>query len=419
MPVETMKCEVATPDSTPESPATAADAVEQLTSELHTFQIAAATAMRQLRVGVVADFEFVSQFTNSTPEDAIVARMNIVDGIFSTQLGVKISLGTPTLFRTATDPFTKSNASELLSELRSFRSGSEAQKQYGVTHLMTGRNLDTTTVGIAYINGMCSAQFGASLSQSGSNTTQAALIAAHEIGHNFGAPHDGENACTSTAQSFLMAPQLNGSDQFSACSIAQIQPNLNNPNFNNDPKCLSTYNPPDASITVATSSPSGPTGTPLVASFTVTAAGDDASANVNVTVSVPTGLTLNSIAANGGTCTSGAGTATCNLGNLGSGDKRQVDVNVTPTQTGALTLSLNVDSSNDPNSSNDNSTITVNATTTPTPPVTPPDTGGGSTSSGGGGGGRLDAAMLALLGAALLAGVTRRRSADPSRRRAA
>jgi hypothetical protein len=32
-------------------------------------------------------------------------------------------------------------------------------------------------------------------------------IAAHELGHNFNAPHDGEaGACATTAQTFLMAP---------------------------------------------------------------------------------------------------------------------------------------------------------------------------------------------------------------------
>ncbi len=419
MPVETMTCEIATPDSTPGSPPTAADALQQLTTELRTFQIAAATATKQVRVGVVGDFEFVTQFTSSMPEDAIVARMNIVDGLFSTQLGVKVSLAPLTLFRTPTDPFTKSNASELLTEVQNYRSGSQAQKALGITHLMTGRNLDTTTVGIAYIGGLCDSRFGSGLSQSGPNTTQSALIAAHEIGHNFGAPHDGESgACSTTPATFLMAPQLNGSDQFSACSVQQITPYINNAT------CLSAYIPPDASIEVANSSLNATVGTALVASFAVRATGDDASANVSVTISLPTSVTLQSVSANGGTCTSGAGAASCNLGNLAAGDSRQVDLNVTPTQAGALALNLALDSSNDQNTSNNSGIITLNATSTTTaPPTTPPSSGGGtSATSGGGGGGRLDFALLALLGATLLGGarsVTRRRPADLSRRRAA
>jgi hypothetical protein len=404
MPVETMSCEIATPDSTPDSPPTAADALEQLTAEMHSFDTAEANAIKQVRVGVVGDTEFVAQFNNlvTTPEDAIVARMNIVDGIFSSQLNVKVSLGTPRLYRPPeTDPFTKSVASELLGEVRTFRRNSQAQQAFGITHLMTGRNLDTTTVGIAYITGVCDDEFGASLSQSMLNTNQAALIAAHEIGHNFGAPHDGEGACAATSNDFLMAPQLNGSDQFSACSVQQITP------FVNNSTCLTTYAPPDASIQVTSPTLNATVGTALVASYMVRATGDDASANVTTTVSLPANLTLQSISANGGTCTSGAGTATCNLGSLAAGDSRQVDLNVTATASGTLALSLSVDSSNDPNAANDSGTITINASTTGAPPATPPT--GGTDSSGGGGGGRLDLALLALLGALSFAAARSRR----------
>ena len=405
MPVETMKCEIATPDATPDSPATAADALQQLTSELHVFAVeAAATQLKQVRVGVVGDFEFVSQFTTSTPEDAIVARMNIVDGIFTAQLGVKVSLATPTLFRTATDPFTKTAASDLLTELKTFRTGSPTQQTLGITHLMTGRNLDGSTVGIAYISGVCSAQFGASLSQGTFNTTQSALVAAHEIGHNFGAPHDGETgACESTPLTFLMAPQLNGSDQFSACSLSQITPVIAKAS------CLTAYSPPDASIEVPTPTLPATVGTPLVVSFTVHSLGDDASTNVNVNVTLPTTVTIQSVSANGGTCTTGATTASCNLGNLSSGDSRQVDLNITPTQAGSLTLSVALTSANDPNSSNNTGTIAITpaAASTPTPPATPPSSGS-SGSGGGGGGGSMDLVMLAMLGGTLL--VNRRKS---------
>jgi hypothetical protein len=232
------------------------------------------------------------------------------------------------------------------------------------------------------------------------NTTQAALIAAHEIGHNFGAPHDGEGACAATSSDFLMAPQLNGSDQFSACSVQQITP------FVNNSTCLTTYVPPDASIQVTSPTLNATVGTALVASYMVRATGDDASANVTTTVSLPANLTLQSVSANGGTCTSGAGTATCNLGSLAAGDSRQVDLNVTATASGTLALSLSVDSSNDPNAANDSGTITINASTTGAPPVTPPT---GGTDSSGGGGGRLDLALLALLGALSFAAARSRR----------
>ena len=59
------------------------------------------------------------------------------------------------IFTTASDPFTKSKASDLLAEVRFFRRNSSSQLALGLTHLMTGRDLDGDTVGIAYIGSVC------------------------------------------------------------------------------------------------------------------------------------------------------------------------------------------------------------------------------------------------------------------------
>jgi len=200
--------------------ASALSAYKALTSELITQSAQAPT--RRLVVSVVADHQFADAIGDD-PEGAIIARMDIVDGIFSAQVGVKIALAPLTVFRHAPDPFTATSVpADLLAEVSRYR-GRSAPLDTGVTHLMTGRSLNGTIIGIAYLGSVCNGDSAVSLSEGTLSTTESALIAAHELGHNFNAPHDGQpGACATTPQTFLMAPRINFSNQFSECSLRQI-----------------------------------------------------------------------------------------------------------------------------------------------------------------------------------------------------
>jgi hypothetical protein len=386
-------CDTPLPPVADEEPPTALKAFQTLAAEL---QQSAVLPDRQIRIGVVADYEFVQAFDfGVTPEEAIVARMNVVDGIFSSQVGLKIELAPPTLFRQNNDPFTRFSADNLLDELRHYRRDTPGQLALGLTHLMTGRNLNGDTVGIAYLGAICGGGASSSLSEGARSTTTAALIAAHEIGHNFNAPHDGQRnaACASTPQSFLMAPRLNGSNTFSACSIAQIQPTVNNAS------CLTPYVPPDASIFFSGGAQSATVDTPFTSTISVSAMGDENSGDVVATVTLPTGITVQTATASDGTCTTGAGTVTCTLGTLASGESRTLSLGLIASVAGSLTATFTLQSSNDSIPTNNSGSVTY--TVASAPPVIPPTQGSTGGGSSGGGGGRLDLMLLALLGAAL------------------
>ena len=192
--------------------------------------LAAAGATLNLDLGAVADFEFAQRF-GADAESALLTRFNNVDGIFSEQLGVQITVGAVRVFTGSNDPFTSTAANELLDELARYRGATPAQEAQGLTHLFTGRNLDGTTAGIAFFGSLCATRrfgarsFGAGLSEARRGAVTDSLIAAHEIGHNFGAPHDGDAnaACAATPSTFLMAPTINFSDQFSACSLDEMR----------------------------------------------------------------------------------------------------------------------------------------------------------------------------------------------------
>ena len=180
-------------------------------------------ATRQLVVGVVTDHAFTDNI-GTDPESEIVARMNIVDGIWGTQVGIAIVLGPVTILTDATDTFSSTTTpTDLLTEVANYRAKVAASDGTALTHLMTGRILDGNIVGISYLGAVCDGSFSASLSANITSTTEGALITAHELGHSFNAVHDGvPGACASTPQTYLMAPTINFSNQFSACSLTSI-----------------------------------------------------------------------------------------------------------------------------------------------------------------------------------------------------
>lgn len=197
-----------------------------LVNELQTTQ--ANTALQQLDVAFLTD----GQFAGANPDGvnaAVISRLNIIDGIFSEQVGVKINA---TSVRQVGDNagLTSTNAGNLLGQLRTF--GNEKVSNPGLVHLFTGRDLDGGTVGIAYVNVLCSNGAGYGITQANRNNSVvgSALTASHEFGHNFGAPHDNQSgsSCESTPGDFLMNAFLNGSSTFSQCSLDRMAPAVSN-----------------------------------------------------------------------------------------------------------------------------------------------------------------------------------------------
>ena len=374
--------------STPDRP-TALKVFQAVAADLTSAASAAGYPSKQLMAGIVADREFAAAFDD--PKGAIIARMNIVDGIFTSQVGVRIALAPLTLMTSGTQPFTSMVPNELLGQLRQYRNSTPSQMSLGVTHLMTGRNLDGDIVGISYQGAICNGATSAGLSEGWHSTAMSALIAAHELGHNFNAPHDGvPGPCSSTPQTYLMAPTINGSNQFSSCSLQQMQARIQ------AAQCLTPYFPPDVVVSLTNNAVGAAVNAPFTVSYTVSAMGDDPSNGVSATVSLPANYMVQSATAAGASCTQGAGTVSCSLGTLVPGETRDIELQLTASAVGVSSITLAAASMNDSNASDNSSTLTANISEGAPAAAAPPtqDATGGGGSASGGGGGSLDLVVL-------------------------
>ncbi|MBK6673215.1 MAG: hypothetical protein IPG49_06870 [Proteobacteria bacterium] len=310
-------------------------------------------ATKRLAVALIADAELATQ-DGAAVETNMLARLNIVDGIFSAQVGVRLQSLSVTVMTAGSQPFTTTDSSALLDELKNYRFGTSTQRSAGLSHLMTGRNLDGRTIGIAYINGLCSNSFSASLSEARSNLQFDALVAAHEIGHVFGAPHDSEtgSACEATPATFLMAPQLNQSSTFSQCSLDQVAPVVTRS------ACLAPVDAADG-VVEAPSEVSLPQGLPADVTVAVRSVGNATLTGASLRISLPLVATLLAASSDSGACTITGQVADCPLDSLAPDTRRNVTFRVQRATSGASTASLRLTASNDGLASNNSRSLTL------------------------------------------------------------
>lgn len=310
-------------------------------------------ATSQIDFAVIGDYEFTSD-KGADASLELTTRMNNVDGIFSMQLGVQINVNRIDTFAANDDPFSDvTDSSDLLDDLTDYRFATPAQYANGLTHLFTGRTLEGSTVGIAYSEALCSRRYGAALTQGTHSVTLDSLIAAHEIGHNFGAPHDGTSgsACEAEPQDFLMAPRLNGSDQFSACSITQMQDDVSNA------PCISAMPSTDLAMVVGSQSATALLGNAATITFEANSIGTEDASGVNVDVTIPAGVSLNSVSASSGSCAGGAGTASCVIGAVAAGSGVTITLDATTEAVGSADFVASVTADTDAVGGNNEATI--------------------------------------------------------------
>src|SRR6056297_3215809 len=191
------------------------------------------TAMYAMPVTIVSDVEFSARHGGNAAS-VVAGRINFIDGIYTNQLGVGITLWHHEIL-SANGNLTATDASNLFSQFRSFMTsgaGSEIPFE-GLAHLFTDGRPQGGTAGIAFLGVLCNRSAGYGVNENLSNDTTSALVFAHEVGHNFNAPHDGQEgdgqlgACADETFEGIMNPSINGSQQFSDCRLEEMSVELN------------------------------------------------------------------------------------------------------------------------------------------------------------------------------------------------
>jgi uncharacterized repeat protein (TIGR01451 family) len=298
---------------------------------------------RRLDLGLVVDAEY-SHKTGSGAAGEALRSANLLDGIMVFELGLHVNVAELAVFSQENDPFTATDPKALLDELQEYRATTPTQSAQDLTHLLTGKDF-SDIIGIATLGTVCDARLGVSITESDPGTLRDALIMAHEIGHNFGAPHDGvPGPCVGAPPDHLMAPSFNSSQKFSACSIEQMQPELTS-------ACLDVLAPADVELRTL----SAPTDAVVGEVFNIRVAIDNPSAadayGVELTIegSNVAFSSLQNAAPDGFACSTDAPTsARCRMNVLSSGRSVELQINAQTLFADPSTLRLIVRTLHDP-----------------------------------------------------------------------
>ncbi len=326
---------------------TALDQYQALVADLENTTDAKIT--QQIEIALLGDSDFAASQAHD-PTAAMLARLNIVEGIFSEQVGLLVLATDVRVMPAAGDPFTSTNGTTLLEQLGKYRIATAAVRARGLAHLMTGKDLDGTTAGIAYIDALCAGDRGVSLSGQSYGTTISALIMAHELGHNLGAPHDGASggACENVSAGFIMSSTVSGYATFSHCSLEVMQAALASAS------CVVPAEYADVAVRPAASNLKVDAGIPFVLPWTVSSSGTSATEDVTLEVDLPdgVGLSIDTISADQGSCSVAGSKASCSFGNLSPGEQRSVNLTTRGMLAGNFSAHARVSAFNDRLASN-------------------------------------------------------------------
>ncbi len=349
-------------------------------------------------LSIVADAEFRTLALNAgrQPEDEVLIRMNNADGIYRQQVGVNFQLRNIRILDSTPALLSADEPGELLDGFKDYLAADrELRRGVALSHLLTGRRFTSgddgngQTLGIAFLSSgqgtgvLCSPgadrgsfawEFGSALTavRRQRNVALDTLVIAHEIGHNFGAVHDGEEPpCEDTPDSgFIMATRLGvGVTEFSACSLDTMLPFAERALAAG---CLLDASFAELAVVLPVTSVSVQVGTPFTLGIDVRNSGTAVLESVQLETLVPAGLTVTSADTGGAACTVEGTLIRCELGALDVEAGRRIEHRLRATTAGNYRVDFSASAAAAPADAAASATVVAQA------PPPPPEGGGGS-----------------------------------------
>ncbi len=213
-----------------------------------------------------------------TYQDKVVELLNIIDGFYRNDLNIVFD-NLHVEFPSEELLLASTSANELLVDLREKYHGfafADTSTASPLMELLSGREFDGSTVGLAYVGTLCNTNgYATGVTQEYINIPLTAIVMAHEIGHNFGANHDNvesdqidhpERYC---GNGYIMSSWADGSATgFSSCSVNQMTAKIDS--LVNHDACFNY--PVDAGLSADSGNPDtfdNSTGTTLTLAYSV------------------------------------------------------------------------------------------------------------------------------------------------------
>ncbi|HSR70071.1 MAG TPA: M12 family metallo-peptidase [Acidobacteriota bacterium] len=196
-------------------------AARSLLDEIRSLEVSGGD--REVEIRLVADSFYYGRHRSATAS-RVQSIIHQINAIYERETGLSFRITETRVWtsRSQDGVSATTDADELIDEF----SSPDQVSGNDLAHLFTGRQLNGP-VGIARIGGICNTTHATAISQDLSSTAHRIVLAAHEIGHNLGARHDGTGSCQDAPSGFIMWPIVDASARgFSDCSLGSISRRL-------------------------------------------------------------------------------------------------------------------------------------------------------------------------------------------------